>query len=210
MKYFVFIFSICFGFGVFGQIKINNNSLYKPSENIAYLNFANDLQIVGLELNASTSIMVGDEKINRFDDLFVYAPLVKKNTDTLRVLHNGEQVGEVVMKLETLKTPKVIFGETTGKTVTLDYVLSNPGLHISYAPQLVMPTSYISGCEMIIKKKDKKEVVSIVHGNAFSPKQIKQLSKLVAGDSIEFRGALLSDLIGNDEEINADLILVIE
>lgn len=212
MKYIALVVSFYFSCIVFGQVQvtINNNSLFKPSANVAYRNYANDLQLVGIEINETTTIMSGDEKINRFDDLFVYVPMKSITSDTLMILHNGEQVGEVVMKIEVLKAPKVFFGEIKDNKVSMDYLLSNPGLHISYEPQYALPNLYVSNALLILKQKGKKDVQVVINGNAFSPKQIKRLSKLKSGDSLYFKEAILSDFLGSNDLIEANLTLVIE
>ncbi len=210
MKNIVLLLSICLCSVVSGQVSVNNYSLVLPGKKVAYRNFNNELEITGLNINESTAIMSRNEKLNRYDSTFIYIPMFPADYDTLRIFNDGEEVGEVVFKIETLKQPKVYFGEVRGNKVKLDYLLSNPGLHISYEPQYAIPNYYVSACEMIIRKAGKKGKEMMIYGNAFSPKQLKTLGKLSPGDVLEFKTAMLSDFLDYNAEIGADFSLTVE
>lgn len=210
MRNAVLMLSVFFCAAAFGQISVRNNSLVLPDKKVAYRNFNNELEITGMEVDASTVIISRGEKLNRYDDVFAYIPMFPVESDTLRIFSDGEEVGEIVVKIEALISPRVYFGELRKATVKLDYLLSNPGLHLSYEPQYAIPNYYVSGCEIIIRKGGKKGKEMIVHGNAFSPKQLKTLSKLVSGDVLEFKRAQISDFLGYNEEINANFELTVE
>lgn len=195
---------------LFGQVGIKNNSLLTPEKQIAYRNFNNELEITGIDVNASTVIISRNEKLTRYNTIFAYIPMFPVDSDTLLIFSDGEKVGEVVLKLEVLQSPKIYFGEVRAKTVKLGYLLTNPGLQTSYEPQLALPDYYVAGCELIIYRDGKKKNETIIHGNAFSPKQEKMLGKLKAGDILHFRTALITNFIGDDKEIDADVKLILE
>lgn len=210
MKNLIAFFSVLSCATLFGQIGIKNNSLLIPEKQIAYRNFNNELEITGIDLNTSTIIMSRNEKLTRFNTIFIYIPMFPIDSDTLRIFSDGNKVGEVVLKLEVLESPKIYFGEERGETVKLDYLLTNPGLQTSYEPQLALPDYYVAGCELIIYRNGKKKNETIIHGNAFSPKQEKMLAKLRGGDVLHFRTALITNFLGDDKEVEADVKLILE
>lgn len=209
MKNFLFIVPFLVCFTIFGQVQLYNTSLYQSNELIAYRNFSNNLELGGIAINSSTKIMKNNESLTRFDSIFVYAPMGNQTIDTLKVFQDEKLMGEFIMKVETLKTPKIYFGEYRSGEIKLDYILTNPGLHLSYEPQLLIPTFYVNACEMYISKNGKKESLEMVYGNAFSEKQIKKLSKLKSGDKIRFKTALLSDFQGGEDYWEADIQLTV-
>jgi hypothetical protein len=210
MKNLVVIFSVFCGTVTFGQITIKNNSLLIPEKQIAYRNFNNQLELTGVNADSSIIVMSRNEKLTRFNTTFAYIPMFPIDSDTLRIFKNREKIGEVVVKLEVLQSPKINFGEVREGVVKQEYLLTNPGLQTSYEPQLAIPDYYVVGCELIIYRDGKKKNSTIIHGNAFSPKQEKMLGKLKAGDVLHFTTALITNFLGDDREIEADVKLTLE
>lgn len=210
MKSLIAFFSVLSCAALFGQVGVKNNSLLTPEKQIAYRNFNNELEITGIDVNASTFIMSRNEKLTRYNTIFAYIPMFPVDSDTLQIFSDGEKVGEVILKLEVLQPPKIYFGEVREKNVKLEYLLTNPGLQTSYEPQLALPDYYVAGCELIIYRDGKKKNTTIIHGNAFSPKQEKMLEKLKAGDVLHFKTAFITNFLGDDKETEADIRLILE
>lgn len=212
MRHFVFLITVFFHLVSFSQIDILNHSLMRPQEKIAYSNFFNELEIKGMDMNPSVVVISNNALISIQNYSFFYSPHDSIEYDTLKVLNGNNQVGEVVMKIESLNLPKVYLGDLKGTVVKREYLLSNPGLQVTYEPQLFIPHFYVVWCEMSIIKPGKKEMEMIINGNAFSDKQLKQLSKLKAGDVLQFKTVRFSEAIDSEGtdilEINLKLTLV--
>lgn len=108
-----------------------------------------------------------------------------------------------------LEEPKVYFGDLRDSIITREYLLSNPGLIVSYDPAQEIPFSYVSSCELaIIKEKGDQDDMTI-YGNAFSDKQLRKLNRLKAGNILLFKSASIScpSCDNNLVDINLKLVL---
>ena len=148
---------------IFSQINLENNSLIFPEQQIAYIGLDNHLELDGFEPDYTTYLIVGQDTIRRSSNFreFYYKPRSKtKDTllDTLLLYSNNKIVDTFVYKLEYLGKPKVVFGEKRDSTVTKEYLLSNPGLTITYEPQILKSYFSIVEFEASIIKSNGEEI----------------------------------------------------
>lgn len=206
-KRFLFILLfLCFS-SASAQIDVRNYSLIQPYENIAYRGVLNLIDVVGFESHETLLVSNSDtmQKVNGF---FSYVPLSNFGIDTLEFFVDGKFWTMILFELETLENPTVNFGEKkNGSHIQYDYLLSNPGLQVSYSPQLYIPDFYVTSCELIITKftkKGEKEMKMQINGNAFSDSQLKKLRKLNSRATLWFKSIALST---ENEEFEVDLKL---
>lgn len=209
MKYIIALIALALTTTTIAQVKIYNTSIIKPAANHAYAFYTNELILKGITLNGTTEVYAGIEKLTRLDSVFIYNP-GKVGVDTIKVLQNGKQVANFAFQVEKLGSPKIVFGEGYTRSITLDYLLLNPGLQLTYLPQLAIPNLYVSGSSLLVQRNGKKVYETMIYGNAFSEKQINKLAKLQSGDVLTFGLSNLSDFMNTTSLINANLVLTIE
>jgi hypothetical protein len=194
----------------YSQVDLLNTSLTVSTKKIAYIAYNNELKINGLNIDASTYILSRGERLNRYDSIFAYIPMLPIETDTLTIVHQGKEAAKIVYSIEHLLEPKIVFGDIKGSEVSVEELLENPGLHVSYEPQYAIANYYVSACELIITPLGKKSKTMIIYGNAFSPKQLKTISKLKPGDRLLFNQGVISDFLQYNEEKMFGLTLIVK
>ena len=218
MRYYLIII-VCIAYNtVLCQIDIKNESLLYPDEKIAYLGYDNSLALTGFASDSTTIIITKSDTIIKSKDYnkFFYRPIVQKDKDTLYLYSNNKLVQQFVYSLELLSKPKIYFGAIRDTLVTKEYLLTNPGLIVTFEPQIAKSDYSVRSFEVSIiksngketeitedfdnyewedwsdtkiKREVKKRGIPMYGASIFSNAQLKHLKRKNKGDIIWFKSA---------------------
>ncbi|MEN9401213.1 MAG: hypothetical protein RL632_2316 [Bacteroidota bacterium] len=236
MKIFFIICSAFYFNPIFSQIELLNNSLINPEAKIAYRGFDNRIVISGINVDSNTIIISSTDTLLRFNQEFIYFPKIKKEKDILTVVSNGIQLHQSIYSLERLQDPKIHFGIVRDTIVSRKYLLCNPGLILTYEPQIAKFNAYVASFEASIIKNNGNEIDlyditkdklpywsdekidryvlkndrMFYGGEKFTKKQLKKLKRMKIGDIIWFKTVILNcpDCVGRKITLNLKLTLI--
>lgn len=138
-----------------GQIEIVNISLLEPSLPIAYQNYSNKIVVKGYEEDSSIIVIAQNDTLKKQDYYFQYEAS-KNEKDTLIVYKQEEIIAQKVYSIEILSKPKIFLNEIRDSLVTVEDILNNSKLIVSYEPQIAIPcTRVVNFYGYIIKKNGK-------------------------------------------------------
>lgn len=223
---------------LFSQVEIHNNSLLDPSFPVAYRGYENKIIVVGYE-NDSTLILVGTyDTLNKLGDYYYYHGS-KLQTDTLKALKEGKVIAQKVYSIEILREPKIYIGTIRDSLVTVEDILNNSELIVSYEPQIAIPCTRILNFDGVILKKGGKKIPlvkenqktenwpnkkwdrklakierkggTIYNGmNFLNSYQIKLIKKMKSGDLLHIQYCTLSCPSCGNRKISLNLRLTIK
>lgn len=182
-KVFLFVFSFL-PFILYSQIKVTNESLIYPEKRILYLGVENSIEVNGAD---SLELIIVDSRKDTVQNLgttFFYKPRRDDGFDTLTILYNGKVLDTAIFKVKVLSKAQVYFGETRDTTVSMDYILSNPGLQISFYPSILKCWMNINQYDASLIKKNGDEIPLTGVGSKFSNENLKILEGAEHGDAL--------------------------
>lgn len=141
------------------EVEIVNAEMMDPSEKVAFRWHYNRLEVKGLDFHTNFIVTTSRDTLrNDYSNTFGYIAPTSK-TDTIRVVLNGKIIHEEVFEIWNMPKPAVRFGYISeNQDVSLQYILSNPGLHV-FNPVHPMKTCVrIQMFEAKIIKKNGKEI----------------------------------------------------
>lgn len=223
---------------VFSQVDILNNSLLNPSFPVAYREYENRIFVKGFERDSTIILVSVNDTLRKHGNYYFYKGS-KLKTDTLKVLKEGNVLAQKVYSIENLRTPKIYLGSIRDSLVTVEDILNNSALIVSYEPQIAIPCTMVLNFDGEILKKDGKKIPlvknnqkienwttkkwerklaeierkggSIYNGmNQLNPYQIKLIKKMKPDDMLHIQYVILSCPSCVNRKINGNLRLTIK
>lgn len=142
---------------VFSQVDILNNSLLNPSFPVAYREYENRIFVKGFERDSTIILVSVNDTLRKHGNYYFYKGS-KLKTDTLKVLKEGNVLAQKVYSIENLRTPKIYLGSIRDSLVTVEDILNNSALIVSYEPQIAIPCTMVLNFDGEILKKDGKKI----------------------------------------------------
>src|SRR6218665_1440326 len=141
MKNFIFILFCC-PYSSFAQTEIINTSLTIPTADIAYRFYENMFQVQHSEKDSTIILLSNNDTLQRFGfDFYTYLYNGSENKiDTILALRNDEIISQKIVRIENLKIPKIFLGDLRDSLVTKNQLFANPGLIVTFEPQLAKST----------------------------------------------------------------------
>lgn len=231
ITYFIFIISVSFS-----QIQLKNESLIEPKAKIVYRHYVNKITISGVAFDSTIFIVTHSDTLRLKYGSFFYMPKGSNlDNDTLKLFFNGKLIAQDVFQIKNLGRPDVYFGSLRDTLVTKKYLLSNPGLILSYEPELAIVCESIEEFEAFIIKKNGKKIELfdksinewvgwseekqdkyyekhgsfILGSNKFTKKQLNMLKAIKTGDKIWFKTVVFSCSSCISRRVDLDFILTI-
>ena len=221
-----------------GQVEILNNLLLEPSTPIAYREYSNKIVVKGYEQDSTVIVISRNDTLQKYSDYFLYRGS-KLEKDTLIVYKQGEIIAQKVYSIENLNKPKIFLNEIRDSLVTVEDILNNTKLIVSYEPQIAIPCSrVIDFYGFIIKKNgkktplkrekqktknwnnekearklnrlEKKGAVFYSGINQLSLYQIKLIKRMSSGDILNIQDVTLSCPSCSNARLHIDLRLTIK
>jgi hypothetical protein len=173
---------------LFSQVEIQNNSLLDPNFPVAYRGYENKLSVKGFE-NDSTVILVSiNDTLRKFGDYYFYRGS-KLKTDTLKALKEGKVIAQKIYSLEILREPKIYLGTIRDSLITVEDILNNSELIVSYEPQIAIPCTRILNFDGVILKKGGKKIPLVKENQRTENWTIKKWERKLA--KIERKGGTI-------------------
>ncbi|MFT5778566.1 MAG: hypothetical protein ACI837_001522 [Crocinitomicaceae bacterium] len=194
------------------QINVLNTSLTNPESQMAYHAFENDLVLEGVSSDPTIVIVTSTDTLHLANNKYTYKPSRKVISERLTVLKGDQVLGTTIFSIENLEDPRVYLGSIRGPSVTMDQLKENPGLVVSYAPQLINLKLHVVDYHAVIIPKNGEEIKLGTlkhHGNDFSQSQLKLIEKMQAGDVISFKMVILSSPSGVKIKMSANVNLTL-
>jgi hypothetical protein len=182
-KVILFVFPF-FPFILFSQIKITNESLVYPEKRILYLGVVNSIEVNDADSLELTIVDSGKDTVQSSGTTFFYKPKREDEFDTLTLLYKGKVIDTAIFKVKVLNKAQVFLGDTRDTTVSKDYILSNPGLRISFYPSILECWMYINQYDASLIKKNGDEIPLTGVGSKFSNENLKILEEAEHGDEL--------------------------
>ena len=142
------------------QIQICNLSTGPNSTPILYYNHQNTMCVLDLEYDSTILLTSLNDTFNWQNNYFSYYKYQSDNQkyDTLKIIKNGQIIYQQAFKLEQLGPPQFYLGNIRDTFVTVQEILLNPRLIISYEPQVYIPCIHIMDYVAVILKKNGRTI----------------------------------------------------
>jgi len=208
MNYFLSFLLLLCSHGLFGQVLLHNISLSDPNIPIAYRGFLNKIIVKEFENDNTVIIISQQDTLQKSGDYFYYEGS-KMKEDTLTAIKENQILAQKVYYIENLQQPKIYLGKIRDSLVTVDEIVNNAALIVTYEPQIAISDIMVVNFDGFIFKKtgDKTPLVKQNQesdnwstnrwerrnskikrkgvgekNNCLNSKQIKQIKKMQSGD----------------------------
>lgn len=189
------------------EVEIVNAEMLDPACKVVFRGYHNNLKVNGLESNTNFTLTTSRDTLQKigFNDFGYVAS--RQSTDTIRVVLNGRIIHEEVFQIRNMPRPEVKFGDITeNQTVSLSYILSNPGIFV-YLPGYPFNLSLnVIGYDAKILYKNGNEIAlshqSPIGFNDWSERKIK---RYLRGKFVFHKTETDSEILGNrfyQEQLN--------
>lgn len=188
---------------LFGQVEIQNNSLLDPSFPVAYRGYENKIIIKGYEEDSTVILVSNNDTLRKFGDYYFFKGS-KLKADTLKALREGKVIAQKIYTLENLREPKIYLGTIRDSLVTVDDILNNSELIVSYEPQIAIPCTRILNFDGVILKKGGKKIPLVKENQKTENWTIKKWERKFA--KIERKGGTIYNGINHLNSYQIKLI----
>lgn len=152
----LFLLFLLSSFNLIGQIEILNNSLIDPHEKILYC-ATNRLEVIGLEMDSTFLVLRNADTLIHYENEFNYYCYSSRKYDTITISKNDSILHRAIFQVKMLPRPSIYLGVVRDTFVARSYLLSNPGLILTYDSTSYIPCSNIQNFEAVIVNKKGKE-----------------------------------------------------
>ena len=127
----------------------------EPSTPIAYRGYSNKIVIEDYEQDSIVIVVTQNDTLKKVSDYFYYSGS-KQKQDTLTAFKDGKIIAQKVYTIENLRNPKIFLDEIRDTLVTIEDILTNSHLRVSYEPQIAIPCTRILKFDGVIIKRTGK------------------------------------------------------
>lgn len=185
MKNFAFLVLFCLStaFAV-AQLKLTNNSLVTPDDNILYAGIENQLRVQGQEFTRVLSS--ANSQITMRPGEFIVVPTAMAGLDTIQVYLDKKLLIAKVYAIEKINDPVALLAFSTDTVMPAGRILVNPYLSVSSPGSKYKNELKVASFECSLKRLNGQSFSFEVNGNKLPDDMLALVKKLNSGDSIHF------------------------
>jgi|GEM_PF-6064441 len=205
IKRFIFILLAINTFNSIGQLEIRNTSLENPDEALLYRQLYNLIEFKSASKDSIVKVLIENDTVQRHINTFFIVPEADhQSIDISAITLEGDTI-VFTLDVKDFPKPDLMLGDQKSGNLSKAFLLQNPGLLYDFPTDSKLPFIYPVKSDLVIINKKGKEKLIKINGNAFSEKQMKQLSKLEIGETLIFKNSISSCPTCLDSRVEAEL-----
>lgn len=205
IKRFIFILLAINTFNSIGQLEIRNTSLENPDEALLYRQLYNLIEFKSASKDSIVKVLIENDTVQRHINTFFIVPEADHHSiDISAITLEGDTI-VFTLDVKDFPKPDLMLGDQKSGNLSKAFLLQNPGLLYDFPTDSKLPFIYPVKSDLVIINKKGKEKLIKINGNAFSEKQMKQLSKLEIGETLIFKNSISSCPTCLDSRVEAEL-----